>query len=77
MHRCRMSSGPVATREAPLGYARVHSVAERWTEVVGRGGLLTPQVAANRLHCSLASVWELQTKCSSAILTPIFRVVEL
>ena len=29
MLRCRMSSGSIATREAPLGYARVHLVGRK------------------------------------------------
>jgi hypothetical protein len=62
MLRCRTSSGSIATREAPLGYERVHLVGRRPVKAICRSSGCVCQSTENSLHLSLASVWELQIK---------------
>jgi hypothetical protein len=42
MLRCRMSAGSIATREAPLGYARVHLVGRRPVKAICRSSGCVP-----------------------------------
>jgi PIN domain nuclease of toxin-antitoxin system len=55
-----MSSGLVATREAPLGYAFIWWDGDQ--SKLSSAALSACQSPANSLHLSLASVWELQIK---------------
>ena len=42
MYRCRMSSGSVTTRGAPVRYSRIHLVGRRPFKAVGRGSGCLP-----------------------------------